>query len=290
MNDRDSLRRFVFEDSSVRGELVYLDATWQAVLARRDYPPSVRALLGEAMAAAVLLSATIKFTGSFTLQIQGDGPVYLLVVQCTSERTLRGLARWKGSVSDGPLDEMFGGGRLAITIDPGQAKERYQGIVELGSGRIQDALEDYFRRSEQLATHLWLAADANRAVGMLLQNLPGENADQDAWGRVVHLGKTLTDAELLELPAREILHRLFHEEDVRLFGREPVSFRCGCSREAIEDILRRLGYDEVRDILREQGRVKVDCEFCGQHYEFDPVDARQVFAAAVPPTVPKTRH
>lgn len=290
MRDGDSLHRFLFPELSVRGEVVHLDATWQAVLERHEYPAPVRRLLGEAMAATALLTATIKLNGSLILQVQGDGPLHLLVVQCTSERTLRGLARWTGPVPDGSLQEMVGNGRLVITIDPGLGRERYQGIIDLGQGTLAQALEEYFSRSEQLGTRLWLTANASRAAGLLLQDLPGETADEDGWGRVAHLGETITESELLGLPAREVVHRLFHEEDVRLFDAEPVSFRCGCSRERIETVLRGLGYAEVQDILGEEGKIAVDCEFCNQHYEFDAVDAEQIFAAGISLSASRTRH
>lgn len=290
MRDGDSLYRFLFPELNVRGEVVHLDATWRAVWERREYPAPVRRLLGEAMAAAALLIATIKLNGSLTLQVQGDGPLHFLVVQCTSQRTLRGLAHWNGPVPDGSIREMVGGGRLAITIDPDLGRERYQGIVELGQDTLAQVLEEYFSRSEQLATRLWLAVGTSRAAGLLLQDLPGETSDEDGWGRVAHLGGTISEGELLDLPAREVIHRLFHEEDVRLFDAEPLSFRCGCSRERIETVLRGLGYAEVQDILREEGKIAVDCEFCNQHYEFDAVDAERIFAASVSPGVSHTRH
>jgi molecular chaperone Hsp33 len=290
MRERDSLHRFVFTESGVRGELVHLDATWRAVLERHDYPAPVRRLLGEAMAAAALLTATIKFAGSLIVQLQGEGPLHLLVVQCTSDRTLRGLARWRGEVGDAPLPELIGRGRLAITIDPGEGAERYQGVVELGGRSLAEALENYFVRSEQLATRLWLAADDAQAAGLLLQNLPGESPDEDAWDRVVHLGTTVTAGELLELSVHEALRRLFHEEDIRLFEPEPVAFRCGCSRGRIEAVLRGLGRAEVEDILREEGVIAVDCEFCNQHYEFDLVDTARLFAVEVLPEGSHTRH
>ena len=288
--DKDTLHRFLFERTNVRGELVHLDASWQAALERKDYPAPVRELLGQAFAAAALLSATIKFDGSLTLQIQASGPVTLLVVQATAGRNVRGLAHWHGEVSHGSLGDLVGKGRLAITIDPGSIGERYQGIVELQQDSLARCLEDYFRQSEQLSTRLWLAADGESAGGMLLQELPRETEDEDAWARDVYLGETLRHDELLQLPAREILHRLYHEEDVRLFEGEPVSFRCSCTRERIETMLRGLGPDEVRDILQEQGSVRVDCEFCNQRYEFDPVDVEALFAAADQPEVPSTRH
>ena len=190
----------------------------------------------------------------------------------------------------GSLDELTGSGRLAITLYPGTMGERYQGIIDLQKDSLAQCLEDYFRQSEQLATRLWLAADGEAAGGMLLQELPRETQDDDAWARDVHLGETIRHDELLQLPAREILHRLYHEEDVRLFEGEPVSFRCGCSRERIEAMLRGLGHGEVLDIIEEQGAVRVDCEFCNQRYEFDRVDVEALFAAADQPDVPTTRH
>ncbi len=290
--DSDVLSRFVFERTNVRGELVHLDATWRAVLERRDYPEPVRELLGQMLAAAALLVSTVKFNGSLILQIQGDGPVSMLVVQAKSDRTLRGLAHWTDPVLPGPLAQLVGTARLVITLDQGGDRERYQGIVALETEEnLARALEDYFARSEQLATRFWLGANNERAAGMLLQALPGESEDEDAWNRTGQLADTISSQELLDLPQREVLRRLFHEEDVRLFEPEPVSFRCTCTRERIETVLRSLGYDEVQSIIAEQGRVSVDCEFCNQNYLFDPVDVEALFAAADhQPTVPKTRH
>ncbi len=290
--DNDVLSRFVIERTNVRGELVHLDATWRAILERKDYPEPVRNLLGQAMAAAALLITTIKLKGSLTLQVQGDGPVSIVVVQAKSDRTIRGLAHWQDPVLPGPLAQLVGNARLAITLDPGGDRERYQGIIAIDTeADLAEALEGYFTRSEQLATRLWLGASAERAAGMLLQALPGETADADAWNRATQLGDTLREEELLELPQREVLRRLFHEEDIRVFEPEPVSFRCSCTRERIETVLRGLGYDEVQSIIAEQGRISVDCEFCNQNYLFDPVDVEKLFAAAEhQPNVPPTRH
>ena len=287
----DSLQRFIFENAPIRGEIVHLDATWQAVLERRQYPPRVREVLGELMAAAALLTSTLKFDGRLIMQIQGKGPVSLLVVECTSDRTMRAIAQWQGEIPDAPLAALVGNGRLAVTIDPLKGKERYQAIVALEGLTVAEAFENYFARSEQLATRLWLASDPQQAAGMLLQRLPeAEPSDDDAWMRAVHLGSTITREELLALPVREIVHRLYHEEDIRLFSRMPVSFRCSCSRARVEAVLRMLGRDEIYSILEEQGSVSVDCEFCGNRYEFDRIDAEQLFAAlhSIPAT--STRH
>ena len=172
MSDRDKLHRFIIENTDVRGEIVHLDDSWQAVLSRHDYPEAVRDLLGEAMAASVLLGATIKFDGSLTLQIQGDGPVSLLVVQVSAEGTLRGVAEWNEDVAKAPLKDLFRNGRLAITIDTGESLENYQGIVDLGDSDLASALEGYFATSEQLDTRIWLVADENKAAGFMLQEMP----------------------------------------------------------------------------------------------------------------------
>ena len=287
----DSLQRFIFENAPIRGEIVHLDATWQAVLERRQYPPRVREVLGELMAAAALLTSTLKFDGRLIMQIQGKGPVSLLVVECTSDRTMRAIAQWQGEIPDAPLAALVGDGRLAVTIDPLKGKERYQAIVALEGLTVAEAFENYFARSEQLATRLWLASDPRQAAGMLLQRLPeAEPSDDDAWMRAVHLGSTITREELLALPVREIVHRLYHEEDIRLFSRMPVSFRCSCSRARVEAVLRMLGRDEIYSILEEQGSVSVDCEFCGNRYEFDRIDAEQLFAALHSAPAMPTRH
>lgn len=291
MHLHDNLQRFVFEDAPIRGEIVRLDATYRAVLDRRDYPPAVREVLGELMAAAALLASTLKFEGKLIMQIQGAGPIKLLMAECTEGGTMRALAQWRGEVEHAPLKALVGGGKFVITIDPQNSSERYQGVVQLEGGTVAAALEHYFAQSEQLETKLWLAADRQQAAGMLLQKLPDSPLeDADVWDRAVHLGATLTRVELLSLPVREILHRLYHEEDIRLFARQPLSFRCSCNRERVEAVLRMLGQPEIESILEERGNVDVDCEFCGAHYEFDPVDAAQIFAAPSPPDTPTTRQ
>lgn len=286
----DSLHRFLFEGNQVRGEIVHLDATWRALQGSQDYPDVVRALLGEAAAASALLTPTLKFDGKLTLQVSGEGPVHLLVMQCTSENTLRGLARWQGAPENASLSALVGGGRMAITIEPEQGRERYQGIVEVTGGELSHSLEAYFAQSEQLGTRMWLAADAHRAVGLLLQQLPGEADDADAWNRVQQLGATITRHELLELAPQELIQRLFTEEDVRVFEPTPFSFRCGCSRSIIESVLRGLGREEIRSILADEGEIKVDCEFCGQVYEFDQVDAENLFEGIGHPPTSPTLH
>lgn len=292
MGNGDRLTRFLFDGIEVRGQLVQLDASWRAVLDAHPYPDEVRSHLGEALAAVALLAATVKLDGSLILQIQSSGPIRTLVAQATSARTIRGIARWEGAVQqDGDLAESFGEGRLVLTIQgPG---EPYQGIVPLSGTGIADAIERYFGDSEQLPTRLWLAADANRAAGLLLQRLPTSgNAPGDAedWTRLGMLAETVTAAELTGLPTEDLLYRLFHEERVRLLDPEPVAFRCGCSRARVEDMVRTLGEEEARSILAEQGVIEVTCEFCNRSYSLDAVDTTALFAATTSHEPPPTQQ
>ncbi|MGK0673599.1 MAG: Hsp33 family molecular chaperone HslO [Halothiobacillaceae bacterium] len=292
MSECDLLHRFIFtraEDACVsniarssyaggaRGELVQLDLTWRSILARGDYPPAVARLLGETAVAAVLLAATLKIDGKLTLQLQGEGSVHLLVMQVTSERELRGLARWHGEVVGEGL-ALVGDGRLVMTIETIHG-ERYQGIVPLEGTSLAQALEGYFARSEQLPTRLWLEAGPTRAAGLLVQKMPGHDSPQDDedWNRIVALSETVSAEELLGLPAHTLLQRLYHEEDRRVFEPESVRFACACSRERVAEMLRSLGREEVDTILAEQGKIEVRCEFCNAGYTFDAVDTAALF-------------
>ncbi len=296
MAGRDSLRRFFFEAFPVRGELVRLDAAWQAVLERHDYPPAVRALLGEALAASVLLASTLKFEGMLTLQLQGEGDLYLLVAQCGSDLSVRGLAKWRSDDPRGSLAELTGAGRLAITIESRKTGERYQGIVSADTEDLSACLENYFANSEQLPTRLWLAADGNRAAGMLLQRLPeaeGAAAEDEGWNRTGILADTVTRDELLRVADREVLRRLFHEEDLRMTDADAVAFSCSCSQNRVESALRLLGREELESLLAEEGAIQVRCEFCNMGYELDAVDVERLLAGGedeVPPPASSALH
>lgn len=289
-NQPDSLQRFLFEHAPIRGERVHLDASWRSVLERHDYPPLLRQMMGELCAAAVLLAATLKLEGSLILQIQGHGAIRLLVVECSGDLKLRATAKWEGPLN-GSLSELVGDGRFVITLDPKDGNQIYQGIVALEGGSVAEILQNYMTRSEQLETRLWLAADEHAASGLLLQKLPEKTEeDVDAWPRVTQLADTLRNAELQQLPTQELLHKLYHEEDVRLFEAQPVSFHCTCSRDNVAQMLRMLGAEEVEAILNEQQTIEVHCEFCNHRYEFDKVDAAQLFSGGVPVAASKTRH
>lgn len=303
MHDRDCLHRFMFEHYPIRGQIVHLDAAWRALLEHRDYPPEIRDTLGEAVAASVLLAATLKFDGMLTLQLQGQGPMHLLLAQCSTQLSVRGVARYRDYVSSRHLGEMSGAGNLTVTLENEDLSQRYQGIVPIDGGRLAESLQAYFESSEQLPTRLWLHAGPDGVSGMLLQRLPqvGGVADQsdtthdsaaieDAWQRVQMLADTLRPEELHTLSDKEILRRLFNEDDVRLFESAPVSFRCRCSRERVTGMLKTLGAEEIRSILEERGNVEVRCDFCNRAYQFDSVDMEHLFAPGAGPGETATLH
>jgi molecular chaperone Hsp33 len=294
MHDRDSLHRFMFEHYPIRGHLIHLDASWRALIEHRQYPAPVRDALGQAVAASLLLAATIKFEGVLSLQLQGSGPVHLLLAQCTSGLGVRGLARCRdeASIADtaSSIVDLIGAGNLTVTLESDDGAQRYQGIVPITGQRLADSLRLYFENSEQLPTRLWLHADEHGASGMLLQRLPGEagsatRADaaaiEDAWRRVQLLSETLTPGELRMLADVEILHRLFNEDDLRLYEPSPVYFRCRCSRERVSGMLQGLGEAETRSVLAERGEVEVRCDFCNRAYVFDAVDVTRLFSGGV---------
>ncbi len=289
MQRSDTLQRFLFENSHVRGIFIHLGNSYQTALGRYDYPAEVGKQLGQALVASSLLSSTIKFDGSLIMQTQSNGPINMLVAQSNNQRQIRGLARWQTEILAEKPDNLFGDGHMTITID-NKNDDRYQGIIDISDGSLARAIENYFKQSEQIQTHIWLAADAEQAVGMLLQHLPGKELDQDLWNRIEALGTTLTNEEMLTLSTEEILFRLFHDEEVRLFDAEPISFRCSCSRDKVADMLRVLGPDEVHDIIKQEKKISVGCEFCNQQYEFDRVDAEQLFASDTPPPSSDSTH
>lgn len=292
----DTLQRFIFEHAPIRGELVQLAATWQAVTERHTYPAPLRKLLGELMAAGALLAATLKFEGTLILQLHGSGAVKLVVVECAAGHAMRATAKWDGELPDHPgmeanLRTLLGSGRFVINLVPESGAQSYQGVVDLDADSVAAALEHYMAASEQIETRLWLACDDTHAAGLLIQKLPErESADADAWPRAGQLAATVRAEELLRLPPQTLLRRLFHEEDLRVFEPRPVFFRCSCSRERVTGMLRMLGPAEVRSVIAERGEVEVHCEFCNRRYAFDAVDAEEIFASAIAAPADHTRH
>ena len=306
----DELHKFLFEGLPVRGMLVRLGPSWREVQARREqqggYPPSVRKLLGEMAAAAMLMQANIKFDGALVLQVFGDGPVKLAVVEAQPDLTFRGTAKVVGEVASGAqlaaMVNLHRKGRCVITLDPKDKSggaQPYQGIVALHGDQgeplqhLAEVLEHYMLQSEQLDTRLILAANDDVAAGLLIQRLPvagegnlereqreNEIGLNEAFNRIAHLASTLTSQELLTLDADTLLRRLFWEEDLRRFEPLAPRFACSCSRERVRGMLRGLGREEVQGILAERGDVEIGCEFCGRQYRFDAVDVGDVFTPA----------
>jgi molecular chaperone Hsp33 len=289
----DTLQKFMFEKSVVRGELVEISDTWRQVQARRDYPKAVKTLLGEMLSAAALLSANLKFNGSIVMQIHGDGPVRLLVVECDSELRLRATAKLAPDAivgDDATLPRLVnehGNGRFVITLDPKDklpGQQAYQGIVPLDGDSVATVIEHYMMRSEQLDTKLWLAADNDVSRGLLLQKLPAEGGtdtsgkdDLETWDRTVMLASTVKNEELLGTDINTLMRRLFWEETIRVFDPRHPSFHCSCTREKVGNMLKMLGQAEVEAALDDLGQLGIDCDFCGQHYDFDKVDCAQLF-------------
>ncbi|TGD74275.1 Hsp33 family molecular chaperone HslO [Mangrovimicrobium sediminis] len=281
MNDHsdkraDQSQRFLFEGADIRGETVQLEGALREILGLHQYAPGVGRLLGEFLAAAVLLSTTLKFQGRLTLQARSEGQVPLIMAECDSELQIRGIARGAQEATAEQFDLLLGGGQLAITVDPLKGR-RYQGVVPLGEDSLAHSLDAYFRQSEQLGTRLWLACDGQRAGGLLLQQLPAQLAQDPElraqhWEHACTLAATLESTELLALESREVIHRLYHADPLTLFEPRPVAFQCSCSRERSLNALSALATGELEEILEERGMVEMDCEFCNAQYHFSRED------------------
>ena len=277
----NTAQRFLFENTDIRGEIVSLNSSYIDALASHDYPEVVRRLLGELIASAVLLSTTLKFDGLLTLQARGDGPLNLLMVECTDQRSFRAVAQFREGIIEAPLRALVGKASLLITVDPVKGK-RYQGIVPLEKESLAASLEDYFAQSVQLQTRLWLACDGQTATGLLLQALPAsaelsQEIRSESWQRITSLAETVQDAELLKLDHETLLFRLFHEEIVRVFEHEPVRFVCTCSRQRSAKIISTLDRQEVDAIIKEEGQVAMDCQFCNHQYTFSKEDIDAIY-------------
>lgn len=271
MSSHDQLQRFLLDNLHIRGAVVRLDESVAQVLQRHPYPEAVQQLLGQSIAAVVLMGATLKIEGSITLQAKGSGPLTLLMAESTHRRTIRAIAQWEGEVNDQQLQKQLGNAQLAITITPNKGA-RYQGIVPLTEDQLVPCIEQYFRQSEQLPTALVLFQQGQRHGGILLQMLPqpgqSHHTETDDWQRAVQFLMTVSSEEFFGLDNPQLLHRLFHEDDLRLFDEEPVEFWCTCSEERTLEMLKTLGQAELENLLEEQGAIEVDCQFCRQQYRF----------------------
>ncbi len=282
MSARDTVLPFVFDCLPVRGALVQLESAWQRILQGHDYPAPVVEILGHAASASSLLAQSLKFDGSVTLQISGDGPLSMLVMQSTDDLDLRGMAIAQDLRADTTFAELAAGARCAVTIDAGAMERPYQGIVEVNPDSLAASLESYFVQSVQIPSYLVLIASESFCGGILLQQMPGENdINDDDWRRLGFLAATLRDVDLAEGATPELLHKFFPEDDVRVFKRRSVRFHCRCSQSRVEEVLRLLGENETRAALRERGQVDVTCEYCGRVRSFDPIDVSRVFSGQV---------
>jgi molecular chaperone Hsp33 len=296
------LRRFVLEHHPVRGFWARLDEPWRELLQLRAYPAAVQSLLGEALTASVLLAATLKFEGTLSLQLEGQGPLRLLLAQCTHDFRVRAVADLREGVTlatrgadeqisvaltqAASFAELVGSGRLAVTVEAEERASRYQGVVALAGGSLAACLEEYFTSSEQLPTRIALSASATHAAGVLIQKMPAGGAQgealagrtQQAWEDLEGALASVPMSTLQSGDAEQLLHALCGAHDARLFLSTPVRFECRCSRERVSGLLHALGEQELRAILAEQGAVSVTCEFCGRPYRFDAVDIGRIFA------------
>lgn len=286
MKSLDTRQRFLFDDTHIRGEVTTLGESFQAIQQCQDYPPAVTAILGEFLAAASLLSATLKFNGIVSIQAIGQGAITSLMAECSNNTQLRGIVRgdYQNIGSEETFRSLLGSATLAITIEP-EGRERYQGLVPLDKDSLSECLEYYFAQSEQLSTKIKLAANQTTAAGILIQEMPHSSDDEQArdnWQHLSLLLESLKTEEQLELDHEEQLYRLFHEQQVRLFDPEALQFFCSCSKQRTAKMLISLGFDEVNQILQEQALIEVNCEFCGQNYQFNQADINEIFDESKP--------
>ena len=278
MSVKDAVIPFVFESLPVRGALVQLERTWQRMQRDHDYADSVAEVLGHSAAATALIAQSLKFDGTITFQINGEGALTMLVMQCTDDLNLRGMASAQNVSDRTAFAELVTGARCAVTVDSGAMERPYQGIVEINSGSLAASLENYFAQSVQVPSHVQLARDSSRCGGILLQQMPEESPTlEDDWRRLGFLAKTLRAEDLADGASHELLHKLFAEDDVRAFKPREARFRCRCTQQKVEEVLRLLGEEETRSACEEQGKVEVTCEYCGRLRTFDAVDVTRVF-------------
>ncbi|WP_318385698.1 Hsp33 family molecular chaperone HslO [Enterobacter sp.] len=286
MAQHDQLHRYLFENYAVRGELVTVSESLQQILENHSYPQPVKTILAELLVATSLLTATLKFAGDITVQLQGDGPMSLAVINGNNRQQMRGVARVQGEIADdADLKTLVGNGFLVITITPEEG-ERYQGVVGLEGDTLAACLEDYFMRSEQLPTRLFIRTGEVEgqlaAGGMLLQVLPAQDTQVNDFDHLATLTDTIKTEELLTLPANDVLWRLYHEEEVTLYDPQDVEFKCTCSRERCAGALKTLPDEEIDSIVAEEGEIDMHCDYCGNHYLFNAMDIAEIRNNASP--------
>jgi molecular chaperone Hsp33 len=275
----NEVQSFLFEHHAIRGAVVRLTETWQQIVAQHQYPAPVQTLLADSVAATVLLAKGLKDRPKVSLQLQGEGPLRLLVIQCSADFKVRGMAQWRPFA---PSDPLLGEGRLSVHLDTGVRNGLFQGIVPLVSEHLDACLEAYFAQSEQLATRIVLAGDAAYAAGLLVQAVPGRESDAETFARVAALAKTVSSRELIATSANELLPRLFNGYTIRLFRPRAVLHDCRCTPEHLAGIARMLGADELHSLLDDQGKVELTCEFCNRAFRYDADDVAAILRGEAP--------
>ena len=277
---QNAIQRFLFKELNIRGQHVRLQESWQAMTQDRHYPESIVQLLGELTAMSVLMANGMKHQGRVTMQVQGSGPITLLVVDVTHDLKIRGVAKTNQTITtQTTLDELLGDGQILMTLENTQTQHHYQSYVPRDGDSIAECFETYLSQSEQLPSKIWLSADADHLGGVMIQKMPETDGhDEDGWERIVHLTTTVKDEELTQLPAEELLNRLFHEETLELFNVEEVVYECPEDKERVTTMLRSLGEAEVRAILEEQGEIVIHNEMCNFHMRFNKEDVDALFA------------
>lgn len=285
----DSLvQPFLFDDLDIRGSIVQINDAWRAMIDQRGYSPAVRAILGELTAVTAIMSANLKQPGRLTFQMQGHGPLSLMVVDCTEALNLRGYAKTDASVAGSTLGEIIGDGRLQLTLDIAGLDQPYQSLVPIEGDTVAAVFEHYLAQSEQQPAALWLVANGDTAAGLFLQKLPdADQRDADGWARVTQLAATVKPDELRNLSPTDVLARLFHEETVRIFAPRPVLHRWPADPEKVKTMLRGLGREEVESVLAAEGVVEIHDDMSNHTYRFDADAVHELFAA---PDAPPTQH
>ena len=279
MKETDTLQRFLFEHASIRGEIAHLDETYRTIMQQHPYPPMVKQLLGEALVSCLLLAGSIKFEGDMSLQFHGDDNLPLILVQCDHQLNVRAFAKFKKGAEVADYATAFLQGKMVFVINQCHQTETYQSMVPILSTSMSENLMHYFAQSEQIASQVWLAVNEEKVSGMLLQLMPGQDTLQreQFWEYAVQLGQTISEEELLNLDNTTILHRLYHETELRLYTARPVRFECRCNEDKMKQVLTVLGKEDVDQLLKEKGQVEVRCDFCNQQYTFDARDITLLF-------------
>ena len=285
MKQTDSLQRFIFENADIRGEVVHLNHSYQTIMQQHPYPAQVKKLLGEALVASVLLTGSIKFEGEISIQFNGDQRLPMMIAQCDHKLNIRAFAKYQTAeetqdeATDIDYNAAFLQGKLVLTINQYKNTQAYQSIVPIDSTSMSDNLMHYFAQSEQLSTLVWLASNETEAAGMIMQLLPGQDSSQKEafWEYATAVGETLTREELLTLDNQTLLHRLYHETELRVFEERDIQFGCRCNKEKMKKVLTILGEQDLKELLKEQGHVEIQCDFCNQGYKFDPIDVTMLF-------------